>query len=125
MRPALKALVDFLRKERRGVVVSSAGDKSITVRVDSAKPHPKYQKIVRRSTRLHAHDERNEAHVGDVVRIVETRPLSKLKRWRVAEVMRKTVGAAAEIAEPEVDTPADTGPAAGAAAYTADEQEEA
>jgi small subunit ribosomal protein S17 len=77
------------RKERRGVVVSAAMDKTITIRIDSAKPHPKYHKIVRRSTRLHAHDERNEAAVGDVVRIVETRPLSKLKRWRMVEIVEK------------------------------------
>jgi small subunit ribosomal protein S17 len=75
------------RKERRGVVVSSAGDKSITVRIDSAKPHPKYLKIVRRSRKFHAHDEQNQAKVGDVVRIVETRPLSKLKRWRLVEIV--------------------------------------
>ena len=77
------------RKERRGVVVSDKMDKTVVVRVDSAKPHPKYQKIVRHSTRLHAHDERNEAHVGDVVRIVETRPLSKTKRWRLVDVVEK------------------------------------
>ena len=77
------------RKERRGIVVSAAMDKTITIRIDSAKPHPKYHKIVRRSTRLHAHDERNEAGVGDVVRIVETRPLSKLKRWRMIEIVEK------------------------------------
>ena len=77
------------RKERRGIVVSAAMDKTITIRIDSAKPHPKYHKIVRRSTRLHAHDERNEAAIGDVVRIVETRPLSKLKRWRMVEIVEK------------------------------------
>ena len=66
--------VEGRRKERRGIVVSAAMDKTITIRIDSAKPHPKYHKIVRRSTRLHAHDERNEAGVGDVVRIVETPP---------------------------------------------------
>jgi small subunit ribosomal protein S17 len=81
--------VEGRRKERRGVVVSAAMDKTITIRIDSAKPHPKYHKIVRRSTRLHAHDERNEAGVGDVVRIVETRPLSKLKRWRMVEIVEK------------------------------------
>ncbi len=75
------------RKERRGVVVSSAMDKTIVVRVDSVKPHPRYKKVVRRSTKFHAHDERNEANVGDVVRIVETRPLSKTKHWRLAEVI--------------------------------------
>jgi small subunit ribosomal protein S17 len=77
------------RKERRGIVVSSKPDKTITVRVDSAKPHPKYLKIVRRSIKLHAHDERNEANPGDVVRIVETRPLSKLKRWRLTEILER------------------------------------
>jgi small subunit ribosomal protein S17 len=75
------------RKERRGVVVSSAGDKSITVRIDTARPHPKYHKIQRHSTRLHAHDDGNTAKVGDIVRIVETRPLSKLKRWRLIEIV--------------------------------------
>jgi small subunit ribosomal protein S17 len=77
------------RKERRGIVVSSKPDKTITVRVDSAKPHPKYLKIVRRSIKLHAHDERNEASLGDVVKIVETRPLSKLKRWRLTEILER------------------------------------
>ncbi len=75
------------RKERRGVVVSSAMDKTIVVRVETAKPDPRYKKVVRRSTKFHAHDERNEANVGDVVRIVETRPLSKTKNWRLAEVI--------------------------------------
>jgi small subunit ribosomal protein S17 len=75
------------RKERRGVVVSDAMDKTVVVRVDVIKPHPKYKKMMRRSIRLHAHDERNEAHPGDVVRLVETRPLSATKRWRVAEIV--------------------------------------
>jgi small subunit ribosomal protein S17 len=75
------------RKERRGVVVSTAMDKTIVVRVDTVKPHPRYKKVVRRSTKLHAHDEANAAHVGDLVRIVETRPLSKTKHWRLAEVL--------------------------------------
>ena len=75
------------RQERRGVVVSSAMDKTIVVKVDTVKAHPRYKKVVRRSTKFHAHDERNEANVGDVVRIVETRPLSKTKNWRLAEVV--------------------------------------
>jgi small subunit ribosomal protein S17 len=75
------------RKERRGVVVSDSMDKTVVVRVDVIKPHPKYKKMMRRSIRLHAHDERNEAHPGDIVRVVETRPLSKNKRWRVAEIV--------------------------------------
>jgi len=75
------------RQERRGVVVSSAMDKTIVVKVDVIKSHPRYKKVVRRSVKFHAHDERNEANVGDVVRIVETRPLSKTKHWRLAEVL--------------------------------------
>lgn len=74
-------------KERRGIVVSAAMEKTIVVRVDSARPHPRYKKVVRRSTKLHAHDERNEAKAGDFVRIVETRPLSKTKSWRLAEIL--------------------------------------
>jgi small subunit ribosomal protein S17 len=76
-------------QERRGVVVSDAMDKTIVVRVESIKSHPRYKKVVRRSTKFHAHDERNEAGVGDVVRIVETRPLSKTKNWRLAEIVEK------------------------------------
>ncbi len=74
-------------KERRGTVVSSAMDKTIVIRVDTIRPHPEYKKVVRRSRKFHAHDERNEAKVGDVVRIVETRPLSKTKSWRLAEIL--------------------------------------
>ena len=75
------------RQERRGVVVSSAMDKTIVVRVDTVKAHPRYKKVVRRSTKFHAHDAENTAKIGDVVRIVETRPLSKTKNWRLAEVL--------------------------------------
>ena len=64
-------------------------DKTIVVRVDTVKAHPRYQKIVRRSSKFHAHDEGNKANVGDVVRIVETRPLSKTKRWRLAEIVEE------------------------------------
>ncbi len=74
-------------QQRRGVVVSAAMDKTIVVRVDSVKSHPRYKKVIRRSVKFHAHDERNEAKAGDVVRIVETRPLSKTKRWRLAEIV--------------------------------------
>lgn len=76
-------------KIRQGIVVSNKGDKSITVRIDIARRHPTYEKIVRRSRTLHAHDERNEAGEGDVVRVVETRPLSKTKRWRLVDVVEK------------------------------------
>jgi small subunit ribosomal protein S17 len=75
------------RQERRGVVVSDAMDKTIVVRVETVKVHPRYKKVIRRAKKLHAHDERNEAKVGDVVRIVETRPLSRMKTWRLAEVV--------------------------------------
>jgi small subunit ribosomal protein S17 len=76
-------------KTRQGVVVSDKGEKSITVRIDIARRHPTYEKVVRRSRTLHAHDERNEAGEGDIVRIVETRPLSKTKRWRLVEVLER------------------------------------
>jgi len=76
-------------KTRQGIVVSSKAEKSITVRIDIARRHPTYEKVVRRSRTLHAHDERNEAGEGDTVRIVETRPLSKTKRWRLVEVVEK------------------------------------
>ena len=75
------------RQERQGTVVSDAMEKTIVVRVDVVKAHPRYKKVVRRSTKFHVHDEESQAKVGDVVRIVETRPLSKTKRWRLAEVV--------------------------------------
>jgi small subunit ribosomal protein S17 len=75
------------RQERQGTVVSDAMDKTIVVKVEVVKAHPKYKKVVRRSVKFHAHDERGEAKVGDVVRIVETRPLSKTKHWRLAEIV--------------------------------------
>jgi small subunit ribosomal protein S17 len=75
------------RQERQGTVVSAASDKTIVVRVDTVKVHPMYKKVIRRSTKLHAHDEGNEAKPGDIVRIVETRPLSKQKRWRLQEIV--------------------------------------
>ena len=75
------------RQERRGVVVSSAMDKTIVVKVDTVKAHTKYKKVVRRSVKFHAHDEENQAKVGDLVLIVETRPLSRTKNWRLAEIV--------------------------------------
>ena len=76
-------------KIRQGTVVSDKADKTITVRIDIVRRHPAYEKIVRRSSKLHAHDERNEANEGDVVRLVETRPLSRTKRWRLDEILEK------------------------------------
>jgi small subunit ribosomal protein S17 len=74
---------------RQGVVVSDRADKTITVRIDVTRRHRVYKKIVRSSSTLHAHDERNEANAGDTVRIVESRPLSRTKRWRLVEVVER------------------------------------
>jgi small subunit ribosomal protein S17 len=77
------------RKVRRGIVVSSKPDKTITVRIDSVRPHPLYGKVIHNTGTLHAHDERNQANEGDVVRIVECRPLSRSKRWRLLEIVER------------------------------------
>ena len=77
------------RKVRQGTVISAKPDKTITVRIEIARRHPVYEKVVRRSATLHAHDERNDAHEGDVVRVVESRPLSKTKRWRLVEILER------------------------------------
>lgn len=77
------------RKERQGVVVSDVQAKTIVVKVERRTTHPLYGKTITVSKKYHAHDETNDAHVGDTVRIVETRPLSKLKRWRLAEVVER------------------------------------
>jgi small subunit ribosomal protein S17 len=77
------------RKVRQGVVVSDRGDKTVVVRVDRRIQHPLYHKAMVRSKKFHAHDETNEFRVGDVVRIQETRPLSRLKRWRVIELVER------------------------------------
>jgi len=76
-------------KVRQGVVVSSKADKTITVRVDTARRHRRYEKIVRSSSTLHAHDERNDAGEGDTVRVIECRPLSRTKRWRLVEILER------------------------------------
>ena len=78
-----------LRKTRTGVVRSSKMDKTITVAVERRVKHPIYGKFVKKTTRFHAHDEKNECGIGDVVKIMETRPLSKTKRWRLVEVVEK------------------------------------
>ncbi len=77
------------RKERQGIVVSDKTDKMITVRIDVARQHRRYEKIVRSSTTLHAHDEGNEAREGDLVRLVESRPMSRTKRWRLIDVLER------------------------------------
>ena len=77
------------RKVRLGTVVSSRASKTITVRINRARRDPTYEKVVRRSSTVHAHDERDEANEGDIVRVVETRPLSRTKRWRLLEVVER------------------------------------
>jgi small subunit ribosomal protein S17 len=87
--PAAEAKSTGIRKVRQGVVVSDKADKTITVRIDVVRQHRMYKKIVRASSTLHAHDENNEAHVGDTVRVVESRPLSRTKRWRLTEILER------------------------------------
>jgi small subunit ribosomal protein S17 len=76
-------------KTRQGVVISAKPDKTISVRIDTARRHPRYHKIMRTSSTLHVHDERNDANEGDTVRVVETRPMSRTKRWRLVEVVER------------------------------------
>ena len=78
-----------MQKSRVGVVVSDKMSKTRVIVVERAFRHPRYERVVKRTTRFKAHDERNEAHVGDRVRIVETRPLSKDKRWRITEILER------------------------------------
>jgi small subunit ribosomal protein S17 len=80
---------DAHRKEKIGYVVSTKMAKTVVVEVDRQKAHPKYKRVISKSKKFYAHDEQGTARTGDVVRIVETRPLSKLKRWRLAEVIRR------------------------------------
>ncbi len=77
------------RKIRQGTVVSASADKTCVVKVEARKQHPLYGKMITQSTKYHAHDENNECGVGDTVTIMETRPLSKLKRWRLVEIVEK------------------------------------
>ncbi len=78
-----------LRKERIGVVTSNKMDKSVVVAVERKVKHPKYGKFVKKTSKFFAHDEKNECSIGDTVRIMETRPLSKLKNWRLIEIVEK------------------------------------
>jgi small subunit ribosomal protein S17 len=78
-----------LRKVRQGVVVSDVNDKTIVVAVEERKPHPIYGKMITTTKKFHAHDENNEAHKGDTVQIMETRPLSAKKRWRLLNIVEK------------------------------------
>lgn len=83
------APVEGRRRERQGIVVSDKAEKTITVRIDVARRHRRYEKIVRSSSTLHAHDENNDAHEGDVVRVIESRPLSRTKRWALVDVLER------------------------------------
>lgn len=78
-----------VRKERVGYVISDKMDKTVVVRVDRRVRHPKFEKVLTLASRFYAHDEKNEAKIGDRVRIIETRPLSRLKRWRLVEIVEK------------------------------------
>jgi len=90
------------RKDLIGFVTSRSGDKSIKVTVPYKTPHPRYQKVINRKTVVHVHDEKNETQVGDKVEIMETRPISRLKRWRVIRVLERAVVAGAAISEKDV-----------------------
>jgi small subunit ribosomal protein S17 len=87
--PPVHAPVEGKPRERQGVVVSDKAEKTITVRIDVARRHRRYEKIVRSSSTLHAHDENNDAHEGDVVRVIESRPLSRTKRWALVDVLER------------------------------------
>ena len=90
------------RKSQIGFVSSRSGDKSVKVTIAYKVPHPLYQKVVNRQTVLHVHDEKNEAKMGDKIEVMETRPISRLKRWRVIRVVEAAVGAATAISETDV-----------------------
>jgi len=87
--PPVHAPVEGRRRERQGIVVSDKAEKTITVRIDVARRHRRYEKIVRSSSTVHAHDENNDANEGDVVRVIESRPLSRTKRWALVDVLER------------------------------------
>ena len=89
MSEAVTTIERNLRKTKSGVVTSNKMDKTITVKVERKVKHPLYGKFVKKSTKFHAHDDKNECSIGDTVRIMETRPMSKTKRWRLVEVLEK------------------------------------
>jgi small subunit ribosomal protein S17 len=95
-----EATVESRRNEKVGQVVSTKMQKTIVVEVEMRKAHPKYKRIVKSSKKFYAHDEQNSARVGDMVRIRETRPLSKLKRWQLEEIVRRSALAHVEAAAP-------------------------
>jgi small subunit ribosomal protein S17 len=98
-----EATVESRRNEKVGQVVSTKMQKTIVVEVEMRKAHPKYKRIVRTSKKFYAHDEQNSARVGDMVRIRETRPLSKLKRWQLEEIVRRSALAQVEATIPAAE----------------------
>lgn len=103
-----------IRQEKVGQVVSARMDKTIVVQVTRRVPHPLYRRVVQKRKKFYAHDEKNECNRGDIVRIVESRPLSRLKRWRLAEVLRRAKGVGLiEPAEITVGLEAPAAPASG------------
>jgi small subunit ribosomal protein S17 len=90
------------RQDLIGIVTSRSGNKSIKVTVPFKVPHPRYQKVINRKTVVHVHDEKNEAGLGDKVEIMETRPVSRLKRWRLVGIIQKAVTTSAAITETDV-----------------------
>ena len=90
------------RKTEIGFVSSRMGDKSVKVTVPYKTPHPRYHKVINRKTVLHVHDEKNETKVGDKIEVMETRPISRLKRWRVVSIIEHAVTAAAAVSETDV-----------------------
>jgi len=91
------------RKKLLGFVTSRSGDKSVKVTIPFKRPHPQYHKVINRKTVVHVHDEKNEAKIGDRVEIMETRPLSRLKRWRILSIVERAVRATGEaISEADV-----------------------
>jgi len=91
-------MAELHRKVLLGEVVSDRMHKTITVRVERRVRHPIYERVVKRTKKYHAHDEHNQCHIGDQVRIIETRPLSKTKRWRVLEIVRYRAGTDVDVA---------------------------
>jgi len=89
MEKEMETIERNLRKTKIGLVTSNKMDKTVTVQVERKVKHPLYKKFVKKTSRFHAHDEKNECSIGDIVKIMETRPLSKLKRWRLVEVLEK------------------------------------
>ena len=99
-KPAVEE-VPSRRNEKVGLVVSTKMQKTIVVEIEMRKAHPKYKRVMKSNKKFHAHDEQNSARIGDVVRIRETRPLSKLKRWSLEEIVRRS--SLAQLAEIKVD----------------------